>query len=109
LEYQTSHFEEPSTQVFSQLVIPFIEDYVYSISYLVSKSHIEDIIHAYQKMHEEKISCTIHASHEPHVETHMHASRETKRGSLTSNSILTFSKKKLYKQIGYLSFFKKNT
>jgi hypothetical protein len=46
LEDKSSHFEEPSTKVSAQICIPLIEDDVYSISYLFSEFHVQDIWHA---------------------------------------------------------------
>jgi hypothetical protein len=45
-EDQASYYEESSTNVFAKNNIPIIEDDVYSISYLFSKIHVEDIWHA---------------------------------------------------------------
>jgi hypothetical protein len=46
LEDKSSQFEEPSTQVSTEICIPLIEDDVYSISDLFSEIHVEDIWHA---------------------------------------------------------------
>jgi hypothetical protein len=43
LEDPTFYFEECSTQVFTQICIPLVEDDVYSISDLFSEFHVEDI------------------------------------------------------------------
>lgn len=108
LEDRSSQFEEPSTQVSAQILVPLIADDVYSISDLFSEFHTEDIMHASQESHAETFVCAMHASQEQHAST-MHASRETKRGSRTSDSILIFSEKNLQKMIGYLNSSQKNT
>jgi hypothetical protein len=61
-EDQVSYYEESSTKVFAQICIPLIEDDVYSISYLFSEIHVEDIWHASQESHAETFACTMHAS-----------------------------------------------
>jgi hypothetical protein len=96
LEDKSSQFEEPSTQVSAQICIPLIANDVYSISYLFFEFHVEDICHASQGSHADTFSCA------------MHASQETKRELRTSDSILIFYEKKLYKQIGYLNSSQEN-
>jgi hypothetical protein len=61
-EDQASHSEEPSTQVSAHLFVLFIGDYVYSISDLFSKSHVEYIMHASQESHADTFSCSMHSS-----------------------------------------------
>jgi hypothetical protein len=90
-EDQVSYYEESSTNVFEEICIPLIEDYVYSISDLFSKIHVEYIWHAYQESHADTFVCT------------MHASQESKREPLTSDAIMIFFEKHLQKQIGYLN------
>jgi hypothetical protein len=78
-EDQASYYEESSTKVFAEIYIPIIEDDVYSISYLFSEIHVEDIWHASQDLHAETFACTMHASQESHPDTFectMHASQE---------------------------------
>jgi hypothetical protein len=87
---QASYSEESSTPVSAQILIPLIEDDVYSISDLFSKFHTKDIMHASQDSHAKKNSCAMHASQEQHA-CAMHASRETKMGSRTSDSFMIFS------------------
>jgi hypothetical protein len=91
LEDQASYSEESSTKAFAQICIPLIEDDVYSISYLFSEIHVEDIWHASQESHADTFPCT------------MHASQETKREPHTSESILIFYEKNLQKQFRYLN------
>jgi hypothetical protein len=43
LEDKSSYYEESSTKIFVEICIPLIEDDVYSISYLFSEIHVEDI------------------------------------------------------------------
>jgi hypothetical protein len=93
---QASYFEESSTQVFAQICILLIEDDVYSISNLFSEFHVEDIWHASQGSHADIFPCA------------MHVSQETKRESLTSDSILIFYEKHFHKQIGYLNSSQEN-
>jgi hypothetical protein len=83
LEDKSSQFEEPFIQVSTKICIPLIEDYVYSISYLFFKIHVEDIWHASQESHADTFPCI------------MHASQETKREPHTSNSTLIFFEKHL--------------
>jgi hypothetical protein len=96
LEDKSSQFEEPSTQVSTEICIPLIEDDVYSISDLFSEIHMEDIWHASQESHADTFACT------------MHACQETKRESRTSDAILIFSEPNLQKQIGYLNSSREN-
>jgi hypothetical protein len=63
-EDQASYYEESSTKVFAEICIPLIEDDVYSISYLFSEIHVEDIWHASQEPHADTFACTMHASQE---------------------------------------------
>jgi hypothetical protein len=81
LKDKSSQFEEPSTQVFVEIIIPIIEDDVYSISDLFYEIHVEDIWHASHESHANTIACT------------MHASQETKMELRTSDAILIFSEK----------------
>jgi hypothetical protein len=59
---QASYYEESSTKVFAQICIPLISNDVYSISYLFSESHVEDIWLTYQGSHADTFPCTMHAS-----------------------------------------------
>jgi hypothetical protein len=43
---QASYYEESSTNVFAEICIPLIENDFYSISYLFSEIHVEEIWHA---------------------------------------------------------------
>jgi hypothetical protein len=45
-EDQASYTEESSTQMCTEICIPLIEDDVYSISYLFSEIHVQDVWHA---------------------------------------------------------------
>jgi hypothetical protein len=90
-EDQASYYEESSIKVYVEISIPITEDDVYSISYLFSEIHVEDIWHASQDSHEDTVACTIHASH------------ETKRDPRTLDAILILSETNLQKQIGYLN------
>jgi hypothetical protein len=69
---------------------------VYSISYLFSEIHVEDIWHASQKSHADTFACT------------MHACQETKIEPRTSDAILIFFENNLQKQIGYLNSSREN-
>jgi hypothetical protein len=91
LEDKSSQFEEPSTQVSTQICTPLIEDDVYSISDLFSEFHVEDIWNASQGSHADTVPCA------------MDASQETKREPRTSDSILIFYEHNLQKKIGYLN------
>jgi hypothetical protein len=95
-EDQASYYEESSTKVFVEICIPLIEYDVYSISYLFSEIHVEDIWHTSQESHADTFACTIHAS------------QETKRELRTSDVILIFSEEQLHKQIGYFNSSREN-
>ena len=107
-EDQASYYEESSTQVSSQILIPLIANDIYSILDLFSEFHMEYIMYEYQESHVENFACTMHASKEQHAFT-MHAYHKTKRGSCTSHSIMIFSKNNFHKIIGYLNSSQTNT
>jgi len=66
-EDQTSYYEESSTQVYAQIIVPLIADDVYSFSYLFSEFHTKDIMHTSQESHVETFACAMHTSKEHHA------------------------------------------
>jgi hypothetical protein len=113
-KYQASQYEDHYTQVYAHIFVPFIGDYVYSISNMFSKSYVEYIMHEYQEPHANTFSYAMHTSQKPHAETPMHAFeepractihayREPKRGSHTSHAIMSLSEYNFHKHIGYLN------
>jgi hypothetical protein len=76
-EDQASQFEESSTHVSTKSSFPFIQDDVYSISDLFSRSQVEHIVYVSWELHVDTFVWAMHASQQPHVETPMHASQES--------------------------------
>jgi hypothetical protein len=105
LEDQTFYSEESSTQVFTQICIPLIEDDAYSILDFFFLNFMWKIYGMHLRGHMQTL-----------FHSQWNASQETKDQPHTSNSIMIFSEQNLQKKIGYfnscwenIQFFKKKT